>query len=398
MPYFKWKGIDWYGNMYKGIHFARSAFELEKNLLDNEIGLTSFQLVSHASFLRPIPLSLKVQFFKELSILVDSGVLLHTAIDIIDMQITHAGFKRIIEEIKFEVNEGSTLAHAMEKYPGTFDVVIVQMVSAGEESGKLSESLIALSEYLERYEIFIRKLRSIILLPCITLILFLIIMLIIFIVVIPSFSSIFLTMNQEIPRITQTLLNISTFLRGSGSLILLFALCLNFIIIYKFTKSKMGKSFFDNLFLKIPFINKLIRFANLTYFLQSTSLLLNGGVNLVDSLSLSTNSINNIGLKNEFIKLSDLVKNGNSLSDSMKSLNSNIFQADLNELVKIGEESGHLSLILNKASLFYYEKLNRSLALFLTFFQPILMIILGVLVALLIFAVYLPIFNLPNLI
>ena len=398
MPYFKWKGIDWYGSMHFGTQFARSESDLERVLLKQEVGLIASKMVPHVSFLRPIPLSVKVQFFKELAILIESGILLHVSLDVIEKQIPHSNFKKVIQEIKLEVSEGISFADTIEKHPDIFDRLIVQMIRSGEESDKLSESLLLLSEYLEKYETFIRKLRSILLLPLITFSLFFIIAFIIFIVIIPSFSSIFTAAGQEIPTITQKILNFSDFLRGNGGLVLFFSLIFIFIFFYNFLKTKMGKKFFDNLIIKVPFIGKIIKFNNLTHFLQSTSLLLKGGVQLVKALDLSSKSVRNEYLKNEFLNISSLVNKGSLLSDAMARGSNQLFFPDLIAIVKVGEESGHLGLMLNKASIFYSEKINRLLSYFLSTIQPLLMIILGLLIALLIFAVYLPIFNLPNII
>lgn len=398
MPYFKWKGIDWYGCMHFGTEFARSESDLERLLLKKEIGLVATELVPYVSFFYPISLAVKVQFFKELAILIESGILLHISLDIIEKQISHSNFKKVIQEIKLEVSEGISFADTLEKYPFIFEALIVQMVRSGEESDRLAESLLLLSDYLEKYETFIRKFRAILLLPIITFTLFFIIAFIIFIFIIPSFSSIFKSAGQEISSLTQKLLNISDFLNGIGGLTLSLSLFFCFIMFYNFLKTKIGKTIFDNFIIKLPFIGQIIKFNNLVYFLQSISLLLRSGVQLVKALELSGKSVRNEYLKSEFLNIAKLVNKGSLLSDAMSMRSNKLFLPDLVAITKVGEETGNLGLMLNKASVFYSEKINRLLSYFLSIIQPILMIILGLLIAALIFAVYLPIFNLPNII
>lgn len=398
MPNFNWVGIDWYGNLNKGTLFAKSESELEKLLLKNEIGLVSYKLVKYTTFLKPISLSVKARFFKELSILIDSGVLLPHAIGVIKEQLNNEGFKKILLEIELEIMQGASLGEILEKYPYVFDSLMVQIVFAGQESGRLNESLILLSEYLEKEDKFNQKMRSSLLLPFITFAFFIIIALTIFLFIIPAFATIFSFSNQEIPAITQNLLDLSDFLKGHGLFILMTVIIILGFILRKLLSTVKGKLFIDKLILHLPFIGDLNRAINLTYFLQSVSLLLSGGVHLVNSLSLSSSLVKNSVLKCDFDLITNLVQQGFSLSDAIEQNKNKLFDSNLTAMVKVGQETGKLGLMLNRASNFYNEKSNKMLSFIITIIQPALMIILGLLIAALIFAVYIPLFNLPNII
>lgn len=397
MPYYNWIGIDWFGKLHSGQLFARSEIDLTKILLDKEIGLVKFKQVLHKSLFKPISFSNTVNFFKELSILIDSGVLLHTALDILKNQISNSRFKKVIEEIEFEVKEGKTFSSAISKYPYLFDYLILQIISAGEESGRLGESLLLLSSYLEKKEKFNQKLRSTLILPFITFSLFIFITLIIFLFIVPSFSSILAFSNRDVPKMTKILLDISFFLKNYGVIFLFISILLFTIIINKFRKTKKTKLIMDKFFLKLPFIGILIKFLNLTYFLQSLSLMINGGIHLLTSLELVNLSIKNEFFKDRFYELYINVQKGNLLSEAMVVNKNNLFSPNLIAMIKVAEETGSLDVMLSKASILYFEKSERLVTFFLTVLQPILLIILGLLISLLIFAVYIPMFNLPNI-
>jgi len=398
MPYYNWVGIDWFGNVHSGKYFARSEADLSKLLLSKEIGLIKANKVIHKSLFRPIGFSNSVNFFKELSILVDSGVLLPNALSITKHQVSNNRLKKVIEEIEFEVREGKTFSRAISNYPYLFDYLIVQIITAGEESGKLGRSLILLSSYLEKREKFNQRLRSVLILPFITFSLFIFITLIIFLFIIPSFSSIITFSNQNVPALTKKLLDISSFLRNKGLIVISIAILSFAILINRVLKVKKAKLLIDKFLLKMPFIGSLIKFLNLTYFLQSLSLMINGGIHLLNSLELTGLSIKNEFFKNNFHKLYKDVQQGNSLSHAMTENKNNLFFPNLIAMIKVGEESGNLDEMLTRASIFYFEKSERLINFFLTVLQPILLIILGLMIALLIFAVYIPMFNLPNIV
>ncbi len=395
MPSYNWKGIDWYGNIYYGKDFARSFNDLAKKLLNQEIGLLSANYALKTSFFNKISISTKFHFFKDLSILTESGIKLHKALDIIANRTKTSLFNKIIEEIAFDIKEGAEFSQSMQRYPKIFDNLIIQIVQAGEESGKTVESLKLLSLHLEKQDKFLRKLRSALLLPAITFTLFMITTLIIFIIIIPSFSAV-LSSYKTLPSSTQKLLNLSQFISNLNPILVITTFLFFLIISLRILKKPKVKSFFDLFLLKIPFLGKIIKYFNLAYFLQSVSLLLFGGVNLSKALLLAKNSINNSFINNDLNKVSENVSMGLTLNESFKNLPTLNCIPDLIEMINIGEESGNLGFMLNQAALIYFDKIDEFLALFLTVTQPILMIILGLITSLLIFSVYIPIFNLPN--
>ena len=363
MPYFKWKGIDWFGRIYKGYQFSKSKTDLEKILLNQEIGLISAQVVQPKFLIRSIPLADKVRFFKELSILVDSGILIHSALEIIVKQIKSSRFKKIIQEIQFDVMGGESFANSIEKHQDVFDPLIIQLIIAGQESDKLGESLLALSNYLEEHEEFTKKLKNILFLPGITFLFFLVIAFIIFTAIIPAFFNIFSNFGQQIPGITKKLFEISFFIKSKKFCVLLITTLFVILIIIRLGRKKPFKIHLQHFFVKIPFIGQIIKCSNLTFFLQSASLLLYGGVHLVKALELSSNSVKNLYLKGNFRELYYQVDRGTHLSLAMFENQSKLFLPDLIAMIRVGEESGNLNLMLEKSFEFILFK-NESVIIF----------------------------------
>lgn len=399
MPYFRWKGIDWFGSIHKGYQFSKSENDLEKILLSQGIGLISSKIENQKFYSRSINLTEKVQFFKELSILVDSGILIHNALEITSKQIKNRKLNRVIQEIQFDiVQKGESFANSIEKHSDSFDQLIIQLIHAGQESDKLGESLASLSNYLEEKEKFVKKLNTILFLPAITFSFFLVITFIIFTAIIPAFFSIFSNFGQQIPKVTNILFKISFFIKSNKFYALIISIFTMILMLIKYSRGSKDKILLDKLIIKIPFIGLIMIYSNLTFFLQSLSLLLEGGVHLVNAINLSSKSIKNSYLKTSFLKLYDSVSKGGLLSCAMYENRDEIFEPDLIAMIRVGEESGKMNLLLKKSADLYFSKSNRMLSFFLAVIQPILMLILGILIASLIFAIYLPIFNLPNMI
>lgn len=395
MPYFNWTGIDWFGNISNGTQFARSELEISDILLSQEIGLIEAKLKRHTSIFNPIRLTEKVQFFKELALLLESGILLPKALNIIEKQIEHSKFKYIIKEIYLDISQGISINDSIIYYNDVFDNLTIQIIKTGSESGNLANSLKLLSEHLEKRQLFLNKLRSALILPIMTFSLFIFITGLIFVTVIPSFSSILSSSGQELSLITKLLFNLSEFLKNN--VILIFGSFILFLIfINQILKNKNFKYKLDPILLKVPLVGRIIKYNNLAHFFQSSSLLLNSGIHLIKSLEVSLYGFSNFYFQEIFQEVIKDINKGISLSNSLENYSDKLAINDIVEMIKIGEESGKLGYLLNQVSQLYYEKSYRLINLVLYLLQPTLMIILGILIALLIFAIYIPIFNMAS--
>ena len=337
MPLFKWIASDTENNIQTGLISASSEKDLEKKLQELKLTLLESSIDIPTGF-RSIPFSQKVQFFHNLYMLMESGVLLPQALELIVPNIGNNNFKNIIADISVEVHQGKALSDCLKNYKPIFSQFMIQIVKAGQESGNLAVCLEQLSEYLNLRADFNKKIKSSLVLPIITFAFFILISLVIFIYIIPSFSSISTMSKTELPELTKRLINISLFL-------------------------------------------------------SSTSVMLNTGIALNKTLENVTESLDGNFLKNDFINLTSDVEKGKTLSDAMKSYK--IFPKELIAMMHVAQESGNLPQAMNLASNLYYQKVIKYLNLIVSLIQPILIIFMGILIALLIGSVYLPIVQMP---
>src|SRR3990167_6000 len=392
MPLFKWMASDTENNIQTGLISASSEKDLEKKLQELKLTLLESSIDIPTGF-RSIPFSQKVQFFHNLYMLMESGVLLPQALELIVPNISNNNFKNIIADISVEVNQGKALSDCLKNYKPIFSQFMIQIVKAGQESGNLAVCLEQLSEYLNLRADFNKKIKSSLVLPIITFAFFILISLVIFIYIIPSFSSISTMSKTELPELTKRLINISLFLSSVGILKIFIFLILILLAKILFLKSKVGSKFKDFLFFKLPLFKEISKNVVLTIFLRSTSVMLNTGIALNKTLENVTESLDGNFLKNDFINLTSDVEKGKTLSDAMKSYK--IFPKELIAMMHVAQESGNLPQAMNLASNLYYQKVIKYLNLIVSLIQPILIIFMGILIALLIGSVYLPIVQMP---
>lgn len=397
MPYFTWKGIDIEGRMHKGKLFAQTAQELDAVLFKQEIALLGYSPVKQITVLSAISMEDKIQFFKRLADLLNSGVLLPDALLVVASQAQRIKFQTIIDKVAQEVHAGSSLSQGLANH-SFFDPVVVQMVKVGEESSKLGSVLVMLGDYLQMRSDFNRGLHSAMLVPSITFGFFFCVTLLIFTLIVPQFATMFQSANQELPQITKTMLFVSDFVRSSSMFYLLGLLFLMLLFGYRLLKTVNGKRMKDVFIINIPFIGILIHQSSLGYFLHAVSMLLQGGMPLVQAIGVAKATVHNSFLADNLTHIEQNVQAGSSLSQAMIHNMAQIFDAQVIAIVRVGEESGGLAPLLAQAAGGYQARVKRNLARIIMMINPMLMIALGVLITFLIMAVYVPIFNLSNIV
>lgn len=398
MAYFKWQGVDVTGTIREGKTFARSEQDLDALLLKQEVALLSCTPVRQNRFSRKISLDEKIHFFRQLAALLDAGVMLPDALEILCDLITNVRLQELVHELSADVQEGVSLSETLAQHPDIFDDLMVRMIRVGQETGKLAVALEHLSSYLDVMNGFSKRLRSAALLPMMTFGFFALITGVIFVVIVPRFMQIFKSMHKDLPALTKVVVSISDMLRSGWVVLVLSLMILAVLGIGRYMRSEQGKVVIDRILLRIPWFGQLTKNSALTCFLHSISMLLTSGVLLVKALQVSGAEIKNSVVHGQIHELEGAVTSGVALSRAMSTIPNTVFESDLISIARVGEESGNLGQMLKKAAVIYEGKVNRSITFFTTIFQPLLMIILGLLITLLIFAVYLPVFNLASVV
>lgn len=391
MPYFKWKGINLLGEVQHGVLRARSLLDLDEQLLRKEIGLMRVQL-KKPIFTGRISMSMQVAFFRQLAVLVNAGVYIDRAISLLAKQMTHRAFRELLEDVSADVQHGAQLSQSL-KSAEVFDVVVIQMIQAGQDSGKLSQALEMISDYVESKEQFYKKLRSAVLIPTITFATFVVIALFIMITVVPPLSALFVSSGQQLPELTRFMLRISQLVTTINGFSLFGGCVIALFIIHRMLQRFV---FSDRILLYFPIFGRLIKESSAAYYLYAAGLLMFGRVNVVQSLNGARSSIKNRWLSQQFAVLESMVDRGVPLSQSLE--DTGLIGPDVCGMVLVGEQAGNMGFMLMRAADLYKERINRRLLIISSLVQPVLMIILALLILGLIVAVYMPLFNLSSVI
>ena len=388
MPCFSWVGINKNGAAVSGKTFCLDHKNLKNVLITQNIELLSFSEEPVVGYFQTINLEAKAQFFNQLHELVDSGLLLTKALAVLEK--SNKKMSKIISFLKFEVENGIEFSTALKKLK-IFSEVECQLIKAGEESGNLTRALKSISEFLETKKSFQDQIRSLLIVPVITLIFFIVISLVIFFYLIPSFEA---TLQSSGIDTNNALFGFSSFLIGFGLSNVLLSAFIGLIALILFFKSSFGKISLSFLAFNLPIFRAISRLVNVSYFLEALSFMLQSNVELSSALVVAQATPANIFFRHKIKSLSIFVTKGNSLEFAMQSTNN--FSDEILTLISVGQESGHLAAMTKRAAEISIEHTKKVVTKFIKILQPALMILLGSLIAVLIFSVYLPIFDLAQ--
>ncbi|MFH1461536.1 MAG: type II secretion system F family protein [bacterium] len=404
MKKYYWTGIDLSGKSLFGVKTASNSQELGKLLLDSGVAILSFKEKQNQNFFinmfflnRKISLKQKFLFFEQLYLLVESGIELLKALQIVLVQIKNKKFKKVLYKIIDDIKEGKNLSISMQECDGVFDSYVINLIAAGESSGRLAFVFKDIAKNFEQRLSVINKIKHASLLPFITLAFALIIVLGIFVFVIPQFEQFFTSFGKELPNTTQLVFGISRFLRSNDFLpyFLFFLFSLVFIkFIFYLPAVKWIK---DKLVFKIYFIGRIFLDYDLIVFLQTLSMFLLSGVDMQKSLDFSQTTVKNTYFKDKLKTIKTLVFRGKSLKESIQMVAPDYFGQDIIGLIEVGEQTGNLGKMLERSLIICKKSLDRKLRILTTIFQPILLIFVGLIIVFLMLSVYLPIFSMAGI-
>ena len=260
-------------------------------------------------------------------------------------------------------------------------------------SGRLQESLIYLADYLEKEYYLISKVRGAMVYPAFILFTFVVVGVLVLVMVIPSLTAILLESGQELPWSTKLVIAVSDFLVNWGWILLL-GLIGFAIFVWQYKKTKQGRLIWDTAKLKIPIFGKILQKTYLARFADNLNALVKGGVSIIQSLNISGQVIGNVVFQKILYQARDQVKSGQSISSTLEQ--HKVFPPLFNQMVRTGEQSGKLDVILGKLSSFYNKEVDNIVNNLSQLIEPVLIVGLALGVAVLVFAVFMPIYNLAG--
>ena len=299
-----------------------------------------------------------------------------------------------MQVIADDLQAGSPISDALAKHPKVFTTFYVNMVKAGEESGKLDETFQYLADYLDRSYELSSKIKGALIYPAFIVVTFITVMVLMFTMVIPKISGILTESGQEIPVYTQVVLGISNFLLQYGFVLLGLALVGGFFFV-RFVRTPSGRMAYDQAMLGIPYISTLFKKLYLSRFADNMNTMLISGIPMVRALELTSNVINNKVYENIIATAVEEVTGGRTLSESLSS-NPHEIPGIMVQMMKVGEETGEVGSILKTMSRFYTREVTTAVDSLVSLIEPLMIVMLGGGVAVLLASVLIPIYNIAS--
>lgn len=404
MPEFKYKISDASGRTKTGRKLADSQealiLEFER---DNFVVLSVEEIVGRKKSLRErledfrsrrgkVKIFDLVVFCKLLATMLNGGVPILNAVDSIANEIKNPRLKRVLREINRDLKEGKMFSESLRKYPDVFSTLFIAIVEAGEKVGSLDQMLRRLNTYLEARDRLIRKMRSATAYPVFIASFFILAITVITIFLIPRFRTIYEGFGAELPMLTQFVFLVSNFILKNIFFLIIIAIASVFSLFMFVTHTKRGRILFDSTKLKFPIFGEVIKKASVSKFCRTLSTLLEEGVSVTEGLLLVGRTAGNIIIEGASNKASKLVLEGETIPSAFVKMG--IFPPLMLQMTKVGVESGSLPELLDKTADFYEEQVDIFIGALTSVIEPILVITLGSIIAVVVIALYLPIFRL----
>jgi len=396
MPRFQWKGKNRYGDVVEGVRVARSVDELRLTLEREQITVMDVSrkgVELQIPFLQRGRVKLKelAIFSRQLSVLIDAELPLIQSLNIMAEQQKNKYFKKVIHEVRNDVEAGSTLNQALKKFPRVFDDLYCNLVASGEQSGTLDIMLRRISEYLESIVKLRSQVRQAMIYPSAIVTFAVLVVIFMMWKVIPVFASIFQELGAELPFLTATVLALSHFVQKF--IIFIFLGLIGLVFLYRYVRrTPGGRRVFDRLYLRAPLFGTLLEKVGLSRVTRTLSTLLSGGVPMLEALRITSTTANNVIIEDHIMAARKQVSEGQSLTDALR--DQKRFPFMMIQMVGVGEATGTLDEMLGKLADFYDEEVETTVASLLSILEPILLIFVGGLVGGIVISMYLPIFSL----
>jgi type IV pilus assembly protein PilC len=332
-----------------------------------------------------------VLFTRQLSSMLSSGLTLMRSLEILKDQMQNPNMSEIVTTVINDVEEGKTLAQAIEKHPKVFSPIYISIIRAGEQGGLLDKVLARLADNLEKQAKLASTIRSALMYPVIVIVLMVVVMVIMMLFVMPQLSTLYLNLNVPLPLPTLIVIGLSTAMTTFWPIVLV-ALVLITFGYRKWSRTPDGTLIIDTLILKIPVFGNLIGKTILAEFSRTLGLLVGTGTLVVQALVETADTTGNVNYKNAILGVSKQVEKGVTVGDAMSYYP--LFPSLLIQLVKIGEQTGKIDETLTKASEYFEREVDEAVKGLTTAMEPFIMVILGIGVAFLIISIITPIYSL----
>ncbi|MGA1562186.1 MAG: type II secretion system F family protein [Gammaproteobacteria bacterium] len=394
-PRFRWKGVDGSGSPRQGEIRARNAAHAEALLrhqgiqgtrVSRDIGFLNQQRSPH------LGRAIAARFLRQLGSLLQAGIPILQALERVEEGFIRLEERALVKRVHDQVEAGQSLSQACSLFPKAFPTLVLELLRAGETSGRLDQVLLRAAHHLEDQLALQRKLRNAALYPSIVFVVAMAVSGLLLTYVVPQFAELFQSQGLQLPALTASVVAASVFLQDLGGWLVILLLILGFVS-WRTRDRWLPKlrPTLDPLWLRLPLLGSIVRTAQLARFARTLETLLQAGVPILTALQRSGQVLTSQPYQLAVAQLRTRVEQGQALAHSLRQ--SSLFPPLVVQFVKTGEESGQLTTLLARLADTYEAELRQQLDRFTTLAEPILILLISAVVGILVIAMYLPIFQ-----
>ena len=333
----------------------------------------------------------KVVFTRQLATLIGAGLPLAQSLRTVQEQTTNKRMQEIVQEIISDVEGGKSLSDSFAKHPEAFNKVYVALVSAGETSGTMDDSLKRLAAQQEKDAAMMSKIRGAMMYPSIVLVVIILVIGFMLFTVVPQVEGLYRDLNKGLPFVTLMMIKVANFFSSLWWLVIL-AMIIGGYFLAQYLKTEQGIRTKDIFKLNVPLFKGMFRKMYMARFARTSQVLLRTGVPMLDMLRITADAVNNVIISESILRASDKVKGGKALSASLS--NEDYFLAMVPQMIKIGEQSGKIDEMMGKTAQVYEDELDEEIRALSTAIEPVLMVFLAIVAGTMVAAILLPIYSL----
>ena len=334
-----------------------------------------------------------VIFTRQFSTMINAGLPLVQALDILAKQTENKVLANVTRDIVFDVESGHTVADALAKHPKAFSDLYVNMVAAGEAGGILDTILMRLATFMEKNDALVRKVKGAMIYPAVIMSVAAIAICVLLIFVIPVFESMFAGVGLALPMPTRVVIGASDFLRSYWWAVLATGFA-GFWVFKRYYATNSGKLNIDRMLLRFPVLGDVLRKSAVSRFTRTLGTLISSGVSILDGLEITAKTAGNRVIQDAIMQSRASIAGGDTIAAPLQK--SAVFPPMVISMIAVGEQTGGLDEMLSKIADFYDEEVDAAVSGLLSLLEPIMIVFLGVIVGGMVVAMYLPIFDMIN--
>lgn len=395
---FKWSGKTSKGIIQNGEMTAGSKEEVIAQLRRQNIVPTTVSAKAKATFSFGGSVSDKdiVVFTRQFATMIDAGLPLVQALEILSKQTENKKLKQVITDVKADVEGGYTYADALKKHPRIFNHLYCNMVAAGESGGILDTILNRLAGYIEKSMKLKRQVKGAMIYPGVVVSVAFLVIWIIMVYVVPTFSKMFAQLGGVLPLPTRIVVSLSHFLGGIGGILVIAGIIGLVVGVVFFRRTRKGTLITDTILLKLPIVGTLLNKVAVSKFTRTLGTLVGSGVPILEGLDITAKTAGNMVIELAVLEVRKAVSEGKTIAEPLSQVK--VFPPMVVQMIGVGEATGAIDTMLNKIADFYDDEVDAAVTALTSMLEPVIMVFLGGAIGFIVIAMYMPIFKLITLI